>query len=133
MTTKRTKRLNSLLREVLSEVIRKDVNNPKLSEFTTVAEVDITKDLQNAKVFISVIGTDEEKQASLKALQSAAGFIGVIASKKVVLRHFPTLTFRLDNSVDKHFKIEQALQKIHKEEETRVEETQAEETGADES
>ena len=121
--TKRTKRLNSLLREVLSEVIRNDVNNPKVSQFVTITSVDITKDLHNAKVFFSVIGEDSEKQETLDALQSAAGFISVLASKKVTMRHFPQLDFRIDNSVEKHLRIETVLKEIEKEREERNAET----------
>lgn len=117
--TKRTERLNSLLKEVLSEVIRSNVRNPNVAEFTTVTSVDISKDLHHAKVYISVIGTDIERKQTIDALESAAGFIGVLASKKVVMRHFPTLTFRLDTSVDKQIKIDSLLKKIHKEEESR--------------
>lgn len=117
--TKRTERLNSLLKEVLSEVIRADVRNPNVAEFTTVTEVDISKDLHHAKVYISVIGTDKERTETIEALESAAGFIGVLASKKVTMRHFPSLTFRLDTSVDKQMKIDSLLKKIHAEEESR--------------
>ncbi|QVL58226.1 MAG: 30S ribosome-binding factor RbfA [Simkaniaceae bacterium] len=117
--TKRTARLNSLLKEVLSEVIRADVRNPKVAEFTTVTSVDISNDLHHAKVYISVIGTEVERKQTVDALESAAGFIGILASKKVVMRHFPTLTFRLDTSVDKQMKIDSLLKKIHDEEESR--------------
>ena len=117
--TKRTKRLNSLLKEVISEVIRKDVRNPNVAKFTTVTEVDISTDLHHAKVFVSVIGTEQERTETVEALESAAGFIGVHASKKVTMRTFPTLTFRLDTSVDKQMKIDSLLKKIHEEEESR--------------
>lgn len=113
MTTKRTKRLNSLLKEVLTEVIRENVRNPNVSTLFTITGVDITKDLTLAKVYISVIGTDEERKLTLEALQSAAGFISVLASKKVTMRHFPTLTFKLDTSVDQHMRIDSLLQKIN--------------------
>lgn len=117
--TKRTERLNSLLKEVISEVIRADVRNPNVAEFTTVTSVDISKDLHHAKVYISVIGTEVERKQTVDALESAAGFIGIHAAKKVVMRHFPTLTFRLDTSVDKQLKIDSLLKKIHEEEESR--------------
>jgi ribosome-binding factor A len=105
-------RLNSLLKEVISEVIRDDVRNPHVSRLITVTRVDITKDLHHAKVYISVIGTDEEKAESLRALNNASGFIAVNASKKVVLRYFPELSFKLDDSVDKHMRIEELLSEI---------------------
>ena len=117
--TKRTERLNSLLKEVISEVIRKQVRNPNVAQFTTVTEVDISKDLHHAKVYVSVIGTDQERSATIEALETAAGFIGVHASKNVVMRHFPSLTFRLDTSVDKQLKIDSLLKKIRSEEESR--------------
>lgn len=112
MAKQRTDRLNSLLKEVISEVIRRDVRNPHVNELLTVTRVDITKDLHYAKVYISVIGTPEEKANTLNALQSAAGFIAVNASKKVVMRYFPSLTFKLDDAVDKHMRIETLLNEI---------------------
>lgn len=113
MTVKRTDRLNSLLREVLSEVIRKDVKNPHIHELLTVTAVEISKDLQNAKVYISVIGTDSDKKSTVSALNSAAGYIAVVASKKVVMRYFPHLTFYIDNSAEKQDQINTLLQKIN--------------------
>lgn len=117
--TRRTERLNSLLKEVISEVVRIDVDNPKIPTLITITEVDISKDLQHAKVMFSLIGTEEEKKECLAALQSAAGFISVLASKKVVMRHFPSLFFKIDNSVEKHLRIEEALKKIRQEEDER--------------
>ena len=75
MVKNRIVRLNSLLKEVISEVIHRDVRNPLVNQFVTVTSVDITKDLQHAKVHISVIGSQEEKDQTIRALQSAAGFI----------------------------------------------------------
>ena len=119
MPKQRTDRLNSLLKEVISEVIHRDVRNPHLTHFVTVTRVDITKDLHYAKVYISIIGTDQEKQDSIAALQSAAGFIAVNASKKVTMRYFPELTFKLDDSVDKHMHIQELLGEISAERESR--------------
>lgn len=115
----RTDRLNSLLKEVISEVIRKEVRHPDVAELFTVTQVQISKDLHYAKVYVSVIGTAEVKQKTIKALQEAAGFIAVNSSKKVVMHYFPELTFRLDESVDKHMRIEELLDAIHKEKEQR--------------
>lgn len=112
MVKQRTDRLNSLLKEVISEVIRRDVKNPHVNELVTVTRVDITKDLHHAKVFISVIGDEITKAETLHALQTAAGFIAVNSSKKVVMRYFPSLTFKLDDAVDKHMRIEKILDQI---------------------
>ncbi len=119
MVKNRIVRLNSLLKEVISEVIHRDVRNPLVNQFVTVTRVDITNDLQHAKVHISVIGSAEEKDQTIRALQSAAGFIAIQSSKKVVMRYFPVLTFKLDTSVDEQFKIDSLLTKIHDEQKTR--------------
>lgn len=123
MPKQRTDRLNSLLKEVISDVIRKDVRNPHVKELITVTRVEITKDLHYAKVYISVIGSETDKEETLKALQTAAGFIAVNSSKKVVMRYFPELTFKLDDSVDKHMRIEKLLGEISSERESRSQET----------
>jgi len=115
----RTDRLNSLLKEVISEVVMRDVKNPHVSQLITVTRVDISKDLQHAKVYISVIGSPQEKEQTLEALQSAAGFIAVQASKKVVMRYFPALTFKLDTTVEQQMRIDTLLGKIHDEQRSR--------------
>lgn len=119
MKPKRVNRLNSLIREVISEVITKDVRDPNISKLTSVTSVEITPDLKEAKVYISVIGTDEERAKTIKALNQAAGFIAVHSSKKIVIRYFPALTFLIDTSVDKHIRIEKILSEINKEKESR--------------
>lgn len=108
----RVDRLNSLLKEVISEVIKRDVKNPHVSELVTVTNVQITKDLHHAKVYISVIGNELTKQDTLLGLEASAGFIGFTASKKVVLRYFPTLQFVLDDGVSQHMRIEELLHEI---------------------
>lgn len=121
MSKQRTDRLNSLLKEVISEVIKREVRNPHVNELLTITRVDISKDLHYAKVYFSVIGTDEQKAETLAALQKASGFIAVQSSKQVVMRYFPNLTFKLDDSVDKHMRIEELLHQISTEKQARKE------------
>lgn len=132
MIKKRIERLNSLLKEVISEVIRKEVRNPHVNELLTVTRVEITNDLHYAKVYISVIGTDTQKAETLNALQTAAGFIAVNSSKKVVMRYFPELTFKLDDSVDQHMRIEKLLGEISAERKARTDHGQDDEASTTE-
>lgn len=113
--TKRIPRLNSLLKEVISAVIKKQVRNPHVAELSSITEVDISKDLSHAKVHVSVMGNEAQRSETIAALESASGFIGVQAAKEVRMHHFPTLTFHLDTSVDKQMKIEGLLKKIEEE------------------
>jgi ribosome-binding factor A len=124
MTKQRVDRLNSLLKEVISEVIRRDVDNPDVDEFISITRVDISKDLRHAKVYVSVMGSDEKKQKTIKALQSASGFIGINSSKKVVMRFFPALRFILDDTVDKVMRIEELLHEIKDEKNAREQSAQ---------
>jgi ribosome-binding factor A len=117
--TRRVDRLNSLLKEVISEVVRRDVRHPKVGTLITVTRVEVTKDLHYAKVFVSVIGEEAHKAECIKALNSAAGFIAVNASKKVTLRYFPALTFHIDDSLEAHMRIDQLLQDIEEEKKKR--------------
>ncbi len=111
---RRTDRLNSLLQEVLSEIIQHDVRDPRLGKFVSITHVEITKDLHHAKVHISVLGDTKQKQESLEALKSAAGFIAQTASKQVTMRYFPELTFKLDQSVEEQIRLDEIFKKIHK-------------------
>jgi ribosome-binding factor A len=115
----RIERLNSLLKEVISEVVMRDVRNPRVAALITITRVDISSDLHHAKVYVSVIGDEKQKEETIAALQSGAGFIAATSSKKVVMRYFPALVFKLDNSVDQHMRIEDVLSQIHQEQASR--------------
>jgi ribosome-binding factor A len=125
MATNRIDRINSLLKEVISEVIFREVKNPHVNELLTVTHVEVTKDLHYAKVYVSVIGSEQQKKDTIAALQSAAGFIAVNSSKKITIRYFPTLTFKLDESVDKQMRIEMLLNQISAEKDARPEEEES--------
>jgi len=124
MKKQRLDRVNSLLKEVIVEVIQKDVRNPNINTFISVTKVETSADLHHAKVYICMIATDADKAKILTAMQSAAGFIAVHASKKVKLRYFPQLTFILDKSLDELMRIEKILGKIEEERRSRPEITQ---------
>lgn len=123
MDGRRIERLNSLLKEVISDVIRDEVKNPHLPDLITVTRVEITADLRQAKVYINVIGNEKTKKDALEALHSAAGFIAIKASEQVVMRFFPVLTFHLDNSLDMQMRIEAVISEIQKERQSREHES----------
>ena len=125
MKKQRLDRVNSLLKEVIVEVIQKDVRNPNIKPFISVTKVDTSSDLHHAKVYISLIASDAEKVKVLDALQTAAGFIAVHASKKIEIRYFPELTFLIDKSIDDHMRIEEILGEIKEERKNRPPEPDA--------
>lgn len=112
MAHSRVPRLNSLLKEVISEVLRKDLHHLSVTPLLTVMSVEITADLSLAKVFISVIGDQKAKKATCDALNDAAGMIAHVAMKKVVLRTFPKLRFYIDEGLEKQLRICEILEKV---------------------
>ncbi len=97
----RLERVNSLIREELSEMLRRDVKDPRLGTFVTVTAVNVTPDLKSAVVYVSYFGSNEEKQGSLKALASAAGFFHHELVKRLDMRHVPDLHFQWDDSIER--------------------------------
>ena len=98
MHGKRIDRLNQLIREEISELLQRELKDPRLG-FTTVTEVEVSKDLRTAKVYVSVLGTEEEWRRTLTALESARGFIRNWLRQRLTLRVIPTLSFRPDRSM----------------------------------
>ncbi len=98
--TRRTERINELLRDEISELIQRQLKDPRLAGMVTVTEVVTAPDLSTAKVYVSVMGSDEEKQSSLQTLRHAAGFF----HRKLLrlrMRRVPELDFRLDVSLER--------------------------------
>lgn len=131
MAKNRIVRLNSLLKEVISEVIRQDIHHvPFVNEFVTVTRVEITNDLSFAKVYVSIIGQEKQKKQSLEALQKLSKTIAYLSSKKMVIRHFPALDFELDAGLEKQLRIEEILTKVSKEREGRESDKESLEDGS---
>jgi ribosome-binding factor A len=113
MAVRRTDRLNSLLKEVISEVLRKDLHHlSHVSDMIAIMSVDITRDLSFAKVYVSVIGNQRIKEETVKGLNQHAGQIAYCSSKKVVMRIFPKLQFILDEGLEKQMRIHDILAKV---------------------
>lgn len=89
-----------MIKRDLSEIIQKQMRDPRLA-LISVTDVDVARDFSVAKVFISVVGTPEEKAAALKALQGAAGFLRGHLGKLLELRNVPALAFRYDTGIER--------------------------------
>ena len=111
MATKRTSRVGELLKREVAEILCRDIRDPKIG-FVTVSSVDVTSDLRTASVRVSVLGDDEQRQESLRALNAATGFIQKALSPKVRLKNMPKLQFVLDTSIDHSMHIAQLLSEL---------------------
>jgi len=99
--THRIQRLNSLLRHEISELLQRQVKDPRLGSFVAVTEVSISPDLRHARIFVSHIGSEEEKQETLSALASASSFFRRELTKRLRLRRIPELSFQWDDSIER--------------------------------
>ena len=114
MQGKRLERVNQLMKEEISGVLMRELKDPRLG-FVSVTEVETSKDLRTAKVFVSVLGDERQWQASLTALQSARGFIRNWLRTHLDLRVTPMLDFRADRSMEHAAKIQSLLDRLHDE------------------
>ena len=99
--THRIQRLNSLLRHEISELLQRQVKDPRLGSFVTVTEVSISPDLRQARIFVSRIGSEEDKQETLSALTSASSFFRRELTRRLRLRRIPELSFQWDDSIER--------------------------------
>ena len=109
MTTDRMRRVNEALREVLSARIAAGLKDPRIG-FVTVTSVDISPDLRHGRVYVSVLGTEEEREDSLQGLQSSAGYLQSVIGSEVRMKRTPTLEFVHDDSIDHGFRISELLE-----------------------
>ena len=98
MQGKRLDRVNQLMKEEISLLVQRELKDPRLG-FVTVTEVDVAKDLKTARVYVSVLGSEADWQASLEALERARGFIRNWLAPRLRMRSIPHLTFHADRSM----------------------------------
>ena len=116
MANNRMERIKEEYKRELASIFR-NIKDPRLSMMTSVVSVEITKDLKYAKIYVSVMGSDEEKKNSVEALKSATGFIKREIGSRLKLRAVPQPSFVLDTSIDYGAHITSLINKINKDRE----------------
>ena len=110
--SRRTERVNDLIRDELSELLLREVRDPRLGVLISITRVEVAPDLSNARVFVSVMGDEAEQDAAMKALNAAAAFFHRELKKRVELRRVPFLTFRIDTSIAKGAEVLSLLNEV---------------------
>lgn len=116
MAKRRNNRLSGEMKKVISEIVRTDVKDPRISELMSVTDVHVTEDLKFAKIYISDYNDVDQ---TLIALQSAKGFIRREIGKKIKMRIIPELIFIKDDSIEKAMYMSSLIDKIIEEENSR--------------
>ena len=108
----RTDRVSDLIKDEISRLLLREVRDPRVG-FVTITGASVSPDLKNVRVFVSILGEPQARQASIKALNSAAGFFRHTLFKNLRLRFAPAVRFELDESLDQGDRIERVLRQIH--------------------
>lgn len=108
--TRRTIRVDQLLKQEIARIIG-DLKDPRIG-FATVMDVRTSPDLRHARVFVSVLGSQDEKQVALDALTGARGFIRSRVGQEVTLKYLPELHFELDRTLEQAARIEELLEDL---------------------
>jgi len=105
----RMRRVDTAVRQVVGDVVSQDLKDPRVG-FVTVTDVKTSPDLRHARVYVSVLGTPAEQEASLEGLRSAHGFLQRSVSRELRLKHTPELEFVLDDTAERAFRLEALLE-----------------------
>lgn len=112
-------RINSEVQREMSSIIREDLKDPRIHPMTSVMTVEVTPDLKFAKIFVSVLGNDEEKEKTMEGLKKSASFARHQLAKRMNLRNTPELTFVLDTSIEYGVTMSKKIDELKEKEESK--------------
>lgn len=110
--TRRTERINNLIRQEISGLLRQQVNDPRLSSFISVTKVSTSRDLGHAKVFVSALGNETNKREILQGFTAASGFLRRELARRLRIRHIPELSFHFDSSIERGAEILKLIEQV---------------------
>ncbi|MBI4377933.1 MAG: 30S ribosome-binding factor RbfA [Nitrospinae bacterium] len=108
MQFKRSERVSELMREEISSILMRELKDPRIG-FITLTRIELSQDLRNAKIFVSIMGGEDEKKNTMKGLESASGFIKWELRKRLRLKIIPEIIFKIDTSIEHSDKISRIL------------------------
>jgi len=107
-------RINAEVQKVLSNLIIRELKDPRIHPMTSIVSVEVAPDLKTAKIYTSVLGDDASKESTLLGLKSAASFLRGQLAKELNLRNTPELIFVLDNSIEYGVNISRLIDEVNK-------------------
>lgn len=116
MSSRRIARLNDAFREEISDLLRRQVKDPRLAVFITITRVEISADISHAKVHVSVMGSDDDREKALRGLEAAAPFLRREIGHRLSLRRIPALSFRRDDSLEQGARVLELLDEVSEQE-----------------
>jgi ribosome-binding factor A len=110
--SRRTERLGEEIKEEIAQMIAGELKDPRIG-FVTVTRVELAADLRNARVYVGILGTPEERKKSLEGLQAASGFLRRALGQSLRLRYTPELSFKYDEGLEHTDRVARLLDEIH--------------------
>ena len=105
-------RINGEVQRELSRIISREIKDPRIAPMTSVVDAVVTSDLKQCKAYISVLGNDEEKEETMKGLNSAVDYIRRELAHSINLRNTPEITFILDDSIEYGVNISKKIDEV---------------------
>lgn len=114
MNIKRANRIGEEIRKIVSELILNGLKDPRINSMTTVNNVEVTRDLSYVKIYVSVLGNEEEKKDTIDGLNSAKGFIRKTIGSNLDIRYTPQPIFILDQSIEEGIRMSKLIDDINR-------------------
>ncbi len=114
--SRRTLRLNRAIQQEISQLLERDLKDPRLSGLISVTEVSMTEDMRHVRVYVSVIGDAALQAEALQGFKAASGFIRKEVSTNLRMKHAPEFDFEYDHSIERGAAMLQLIEQVTKEE-----------------
>jgi ribosome-binding factor A len=114
MEGKRSEKVADLIQKEISQMLVKSIKDPRIG-FVTITKVTVSEDFRFAKVYFSVAGTLQERERSMKGLDSAKGYVRKELGRRIRLRYTPEIMFQFDPSIEYAIRMEELIQSLHEE------------------
>ena len=109
---RRTERINSIIQQEISDLLREQINDPRLTTLISITKVSTSPDLKHARVFISTLGDKVNKEEILQGFTAASGFLRRQLANRLKLRHMPELSFHLDDSIERGAEVLRLIEQV---------------------
>ena len=109
---RRIERLNSVMQQEISDLLREQINDPRLTTLISITRVSISPDLRNAKIFVSALGDKVNKDEILEGFTAATGFLRSQLANRLQLKYMPELGFQFDDSIERGAKVLKLIDQV---------------------
>ena len=109
---RRRERLASVIEEVVSELLQREIRDPRVGAMTSITRVEVSADVRQAKIYVSVMGDEATRRETMRALEHATGFIRSKLGEELTIRHVPAITFQLDRSIEQGDQVRALINKM---------------------